>query len=187
MEQVPNQDNMQYVPSRSELLSPQTDWQLSWRLCRLKSLNSEMISFNFKLLHQLLPVRHRLHQLTPATSPLCSLCTNTQHETIEHALLSCPSNNGTGQDLISILQRVVPAVTPEQLLLLQFPDLNESQELSIVFLTAAWLLEVWDRRSKKMRINGFEIRTTLEARCSLLRETRFHNNFEIMQELILNL
>ena len=187
MEQVPNQDTMQYVPSRSEMLSPNNDWLLSWRLCRLKCLNSEMISFNFKLLHNLLPVRHRLHQLTPATSSLCTLCPDSSHETIEHALLSCSFNNGTGQDLISTLQIVVPGLTPEQLLLLQFPNLTEAQEQSIVFLTAAWLLEVWDRRFKKIRITGFDIRTTLEAKCSLLRETRFHNNFEIMKELIQNL
>jgi hypothetical protein len=52
-------------------------------------------------------------------------------------------------------------VSTEQLLLLQFPDLNEFQEQSILFLTAPWLLEVLDRRSKKLRINAIKIRTTL--------------------------
>ena len=48
MEQVPNQNTMQYIPCRAELLSPNNDWLLSWRLCRLRSLSSETISFNFK-------------------------------------------------------------------------------------------------------------------------------------------
>ena len=181
MEQVPNQDIMQYVPSRAELLSPQNDWQLSWRLYRLRGLSSEMKSFNFKLPHHLLPVKHRLHQLTPNTSSSCNLCQDSIPETTEHALLWCGYNHGTGQALLNTLHEVIPSLTPDQLLLLQFPDLTEAQEVSVVFLTTAWLLEVWTRRTKKVRINLFEIRTSLEARCSMLRETRFGSS---IQEII---
>ena len=61
-----------YIPCRAVLSSPQNDWELSWKLYRLKDLNSEMISFNFKLIHGLLPVKNRVHQLTTAATPACS-------------------------------------------------------------------------------------------------------------------
>merc|ERR1712215_653796 len=76
-------------------------------------------------------------------------------------------NAGTGQALIATLQRVLPSLTSEQLLLLQFVDVTESQELPLVFFSTAFLLEVWNRRVKKGRITLYEIRTTLEAKCSL--------------------
>merc|ERR1712030_15134 len=82
MEQVPNQETRQYIPCSCELLSPDNDW-------RLRGLSSEMTSFNFKLLPRLLPVKDRLHKITPTTPATCTLCSNSQPETVEHALLSC--------------------------------------------------------------------------------------------------
>ena len=184
MEQVPNQETRQYISCSCELLSPNNDWQISWKLFRLRGLSSEMISFNFKLLHRLLPVKDRLHRITPTTPATCTLCPSSCPETLEHALLSCAYNNGTGQALITTLQRVLPSLTADQLLLLQFVDLTETQELPLVFFSTAFLLEVWNRRVKKGRIGIYDIRSTLEARCSLLRETRYQNCYECLMELV---
>ena len=183
MEQVPDQETRQYIPCSCELLSPDNDWQISWKLYRLRGLSSEMISFNFKLLHQLLPVKARLHRITPTTPATCTLCSSSCPETLEHALLSCEYNAGTGQALIATLHRVLLSLTSEQLLLLQFADVTESQELPLVFFSTAFLLEVWYRRIKKGRITLYEIRSTLEAKCSLLRETRYQNVYECLGEI----
>ena len=102
---------------------------------------------------------------------------------MEHALLSCEYNAGTGQALIATLQRVLPSLTTEQLLLLQFADVTESQELPLVFFSSAFLLEVWNRRIKKRRIGIYDIRSTLEARCSILSETRYQNSYVLLIEL----
>ena len=50
-----NQISRMYTPSRAELLSPNMDWENTWRLARLKGLTSEQTSFLWRLLHQLLP------------------------------------------------------------------------------------------------------------------------------------
>ena len=42
---------MQYISCRTELASPNTDWELTWRRARLKGLGSEATSFICKLLH----------------------------------------------------------------------------------------------------------------------------------------
>ena len=39
----------QYIPCKAELTSPQNDWELSWKHCRLTGLHSEQISFNLKI------------------------------------------------------------------------------------------------------------------------------------------
>ena len=121
-----------YIPCRAEQTSPQNDWELSWKHCRLKGLHSEQNSFNFKLLHGLLPVKDRLHHLTPATSPACSLCTDAKKEDLEHSLLNSSYNAGVGLALLSTIQRYVVTLTPKKLLLLQFPDLSESLELTLM-------------------------------------------------------
>ena len=54
----------------------------------------------------------------------------------------------------------------------------------MVFLTTATLLEIWLRRLKKERITEYEIRTTLEAKCSLLRETRFVELHQSLQRVL---
>merc|ERR1712090_23395 len=100
------------------------------------------------------------------------------------ALLSCEYNAGTGQALIATLQRVLPSLTAEQLLLLQFADVTESQELPLGFFSTAFLLEVWNRRIKKGRIGIYGIRSTLEARCSILSETRYQNCYECVMEIV---
>ena len=104
----------QYIPCKAELTSPQNDWELSWKHCRLTGLHSEQISFNFKLLHGLLPVKDRLHHLTPATSPTCSLCTDAKKEDLEHSLLNCSYNGGVGLALLSTIHRYVVALTPKK-------------------------------------------------------------------------
>ena len=184
MDQVDNDTVRQFLPCRSELASPLNNWQESWYHCRMRGLTSEMMTFNFKLLHNLLPVRERIHQLSPTTSPVCVMCDEATTETLEHALVSCSYNGGAGHVLLTTLQYTIPALSVDQLLLLQFPETNKQDELMMVFLTTATLLEIWSRRLKKEKITEYEIRTTLEAKCSLLRETRFVELHQSLQRVL---
>ena len=56
---------MKYIPCRVELQHPNNDWELTWRRSRRPGLGSELSSFMFRLLHQLLPTTERLHRKTP--------------------------------------------------------------------------------------------------------------------------
>ena len=174
----------QYIPCRSELSSPTTDWDLSWRLCRLNGLGSELSSFNFKLLHGLLVTKQRIHQFTPATAAVCSHCVDQVEEDLQHALIHCNYNDGAGQSLLSVVQTHSPDVTAASLLRLELINLPEDHELPMVTLISALLLAVWDKRLAKSRISLYDIRATFEARCQLLRETRFRNQADNMKDLI---
>ena len=111
MAQMDNNTARQFLPCRSELASPLNNWQESWYHCRMSGLSSEMMTFNFKLLHNLLPVRERLHQLSPTTPPVCVLCNEGTYETVEHALVSCSYNGGAGHVLLATLRNSIPALT----------------------------------------------------------------------------
>ena len=86
--------------------------------------------------------------------------------------------------LVVKLRKIVPHLSSEDVLNFAFNELISSQELPVVFLVSAFLLEIWSRRVRRERITCYDIRTTVEARCSLLRETRYHPSFQIMQEIL---
>ena len=68
-----------------------------------------------------------------------------------------------------------------------FPELCDNQEFQVMFFVSAFLLEVWFQRLKREKINIYEIRTTIEARCNLLRETRYKQPLEQVKEMLYNL
>ena len=173
-----------YIPCKAELCNPGNDWDLSWRLCRLGGLGSDLASFNFKLLHGLLVTKERLHHLTPATSTTCSHCKDKVTESLQHALLYCPYNNDVGQRLLTAVEHQVPDITPESLLRLELKNIPEDSELSTIFFISSILMEIWEKRFSKSRIRLYDIRATLEAKCLLLRETRFGGHTKALSDLL---
>ena len=151
---------------------------------RLQGLDSDLTSFTFKLLHGLLVTRERMQQLSPRSSALCSLCQDEATETLQHALLLCSYNNGAGQALLAAVQGHLEEVTPAALLRLELLHIQEEDQLSIVTFISSVLMEIWNKRFNKARIRLYEIRATLEARCQLLRETRFSGVIQTLTNLV---
>ena len=65
-------------------------------------------------------------------------------------------------------------------------DVDEGLELPLVWLVAASFSALWKLRVEKTRATLFEIRSQLEAKINLLRETRYSNAASILDELISN-
>ena len=177
------QGGSDYIPCRAEVASPTTDWDQCWRLCRLPGLGSELSSFCFKLLHGLLVTKQRQHQLNPRTSPTCSHCDSQVEEDLQHALLQCDYNGGVGQSLLSVAQQHIPDISTASLLRLELANLSEDVELPLVTFVSATLSAIWEKRYTKSRIVLYDIRATLEAKCQLLRETRFKDHASKLVEL----
>ena len=179
-------ETRQFKPCRVEVASPSTDWTLCWRICRLGGLGSELTSFNFKLLHQLLVSRVRLNQMTPATSPLCSHCTD-ENEDLLHAFINCRFNNDAGKILLNIIKNFIPDISGQALLRLELCDLPKDSEFPITYFTSFILMTIWEKRMSKTRISLYDIRATLEAKCNLLRTTRFKDQVPTLETLLSNL
>ena len=145
-----NTNTRQLRPCYAESLCPDTDWALSWRLCRLAGLGSELTSFNFKLQHRLLVTRERMNQLSPVTSPLCCLCATGSNEDLQHAFIHCVFNQGVGQQLLAIVQEHLPATSAQSLLCLELP-LPEDKEFAVTFFTSTILSHIWSKRMAKSR------------------------------------
>ena len=173
-------------PCRAELTSMENDWETSWRRMRLKGLGSELVSFLFKLLHQLLVTQERLFRINQAATSLCKAagCPGDMNEDLEHALMQCPGNNGIGLICMDAVKRHIPDLTIENALLLNF-ETEKSMELPIVWFFAVTWKNIWDARCNGKKPELYKIRSDMEARVALLRTTRSYGNDVIMMEILL--
>ena len=168
---------------------PRKGWRFSppplpWiGLSRLPGLGSDLTTFNFKLLHRLLVTRERMHQMNPAVSSSCLQCNNGT-EDLAHALIHCSYNQEVGLKLLNYIQNLVPAMKDQGLLHLEITGLSSNMEFPAVFLTSSILMYIWNQRMSKVRISLFDIRTSLEAKCILLRKTRFENHATGLETLL---
>ena len=169
-----------------EAAAVDTNWSECWRRCRLSGLGSELTTFNFKLLHRLLVTNLRLFELGRRNSPACSLCAY-ESEDLAHTLLLCPYNQTIGVKLTSIVKKYLPGATNDMILRLEFDDLQEETEFSLTFVTSFILQYVWEKRVARCQPSLYEVRTSLEAKCILLRKTRRSNAVPILEEAAQNL
>jgi hypothetical protein len=88
---------------------------------------------------------------------------------------------------INLIKLHVPTITGPSLLWLELPNLPEEKLFSVIFFISTILKTIWDKRMAKSRISSYEVRTTLEAKCILLRKTRFVSRVSILEELLTNL
>ena len=166
----------EFTPCKAELAQPSNDWQQSWSLARMKGLGPEHTSFLWKLVHLLLPIKERLHRLSPGTSPTCSLCNQNLNEDMVHAFLSCDYNQGAGDALAQVLSQHLPSISMVKILRLELGELSEELEFPLVWFTAPFLLAMWERRSGNKRIRCYEIRAEMEGKIYLQRETSFREH-----------
>ena len=82
------------LPVRAEVLHPNTDWTQVWQIARTIGLGSELISFQFKLMHNLLPTQERIDRLglNEDQPRLCLHC-SLETENLVHSLFDCTKKN----------------------------------------------------------------------------------------------
>ena len=157
--------------------TPTADWENIWRRARLQGLGSGLTSFLFKLLHQLLITQERLARTNNNVSPMCKApgCPGNDVEDLVHALIKCPSNNGVGQAVFDCIASNTTGLTEEQALRLDFA-LEDQLEFPATWILGNTFLKIWEIRCANKHPELYTVRADLEAKVSLLRETRHHTN-----------
>ena len=174
---------MEFIRSRSELASPSTEWEVSWKRARMKGMGSDATSFLWKLLHRLLPTEERVARILPNSSANCRQCPNPTQATLEHCFFDCVCSGVVGQSLLGAVRQHDPSVSQAGLLRLEFES-EEAMEYPIVWVTAQTLLYIWGERLAGRVGDLIVTRTLLEARVNLLRETRFSNSHASIKEIL---
>jgi hypothetical protein len=174
---------MEYITCRSELASPDTDWESSWRRARLKGLGAEATSFLWKLLHRLLPTEERIARILPNSSNNCKLCATPTNADLHHCFFQCVSTVEVGSVLLSMVRLYDPAVTPQKLLRLEF-QCEPDEEMPLVWMLSHSLLYMWGIRLGGKTVNRTLTRAVLESKISILRETRFSNEHDMIKSIV---
>ena len=180
------EQEQRYIMCRVELANPDADWERSWRLARLHGLGPENVSFLFKMIHQILPTQERVARASPRTSPACPMpgC-RADREDLPHALVICGGNDGVGMRMMTCLRNFVPDLDVSSALRLDF-EVDEQMQLPLVWLAGTAWQAVWKLRVDKSRIQLYEVRSQLEAKINLLRETRYSNAATLLDQLVVD-
>ena len=128
-------DQRCFISTRTELASPTTDWERTWRLARLKGLGPDNTTFLFRLGHKLLVTKERQSRTNPASSPICTAlgCGAGCVENLEHALIQCQANNGVCMALMLTLRQTIPTLTSVAALRLGL-NVSAKEELPLVWV-----------------------------------------------------
>ena len=173
----------EYIKCRAEVRSPGTDWELSWRLSRLKGLGSHATSFLWKLLHGILPTEERLARILPNSSPNCKFCSEPVQANLEHCFFFCILSRTVGNKVLTLCQSICPGITPSQILRLEL-QVEQSEEMPIVWMVAQSLMNIWEARVKGKIADLYMTRADMESKVNLLRETRFNNQSLVITEML---
>ena len=162
------------IPVRPETLNPNCEWPQIWSNARSKGLGSELSSFLLKLVHGLLPTQDRIARIGMADNGhgICLLCRHSS-ENLLHCFFECPHNMIVGLTLLGYAQHVVPNLSPEAALLLDFQQsLTPEESLAVCVMLSTGLKYIWETRVNKKAVTSFSMRAEMEARVSILRRTR---------------
>ena len=176
-----------YIKCRVERARPGVDWEHCWRLARLSGLGPENMTFLFKMLHQILPTQERVARTKPSTSPSCKMpgC-HADVENLEHALIFCQANDDVGLKLLELVRQLTPTLQADSLLRLEL-RVDHDQELPVVLFISTVLSSVWNLRQSNSRVLRYLVRSQMEAKINLLRETRYAPTVTKLEEFALSL
>ena len=85
-------DTKEMRKCKSELDSPDTDWPISWSICRQPGVPPDLASFLWKVMLNILPTQARLLRLRISETADCKHCT--EPGTLQHELIDCDFNMG---------------------------------------------------------------------------------------------
>ena len=90
-----------YTPYRTELASPDNDWDRAWCLARLNWIGSGwsgMTTFIWRLIHKHLPIQDRRNRTVKkrSSSTSCQLCKENTVEDLDHAFFCCTFTSSAG-------------------------------------------------------------------------------------------
>ena len=104
------------IPCRVESLHPELDWSLIWSNVCSKYFSLDMMSFTFKLLHDLLPHEAKLSTILPNSTAICRYgCSDDSIADTNHIFFECKPTHQVGRWLLDTVRKTEPQLTTESL------------------------------------------------------------------------
>ena len=176
-----NNEQPQLRPCRVELANPDTNWAEVWSKVTLPFLNSEVKSFAWKLLHNLLPSKGRLHEINPTQSPDCRFCpVPAPVANLEHIIFHCCKTRSAGNFVISIAQKCDPLASQNS-----FLRLNITSDPCSLWIIMSSLHLIWTSWSQDSGVNEVVCKAKLNSQALQMSSADcFPDIFRQVQDLL---
>ena len=181
---IDDEGRRELIPCKVEERDPSAPWMESYRLSRLKGVSPTTKSFNFKLVHTLLPSNERVNHLNPNTSSLCRLnCGET--ENYLHLFIQCNHNKDAADALLQCVQSYDRELTATKSLSFIIKS-DGCFETALVSLLSTGLELIWNRRLQKKNTDQVLMRSELEWAAILRRKSR-NNQVRETGDIMMNI
>ena len=174
---IDDEGRKELIPCKVEERNPQAPWYEMYRMSRIKGISPAVKSFNFKLIHTLLPSQERVNHLNPNVSPLCRLNCG-EIEDYQHLFYGCHHNQDAAAALLRCVRSYSQGLTEEDSLTFDV-KVDGCFEMAVIGLLATGLELVWNRRLEKKPTDARTMRSELEWAVILRRKYR---NRQIKEE-----
>ena len=164
---------------RAERHDPDADWEGRWSILNTRGLGPANTSFLIQMAHDILPTTERLDNAKKKNDntangqckiPECRGATDDR----EHSLFYCHSNKGVGEKILQGMRESVPGITAGDILKLNV-ECSPEEKPSLIWMMTESLRTLWQAKKEKLTISADEIRTSVEANLTLLKETKLKN------------
>ena len=185
--ELDDEGRMELIPCKVEEREPTAPWMESYRLSRIKGISPSTKSFNFKLLHTLLPSNERINHLNPNQSSLCRLNCGAV-EDYQHLFFHCQSNNMAADALLRCARSYDRDLTDTKSLTFRV-KVDGCFEMAVVSILSTGLELIWGRRLQKKNTDLIVMRSELEWASILRRKSRntlIKESGDIMMNIIEN-
>ena len=167
------------VLCRVERRNPECNWVTTWEKLRLPFLSSDIISFLWKLVHDVLTTEERLHATLGNISASCRYGCDEDHVANQiHCFFDCHLTYDIGQWLLKTV-RIFSPNNKANILKLDVPDKN-----ALIWTIAKTLQYSWTKRSSHKTADTSIFLASLDAELMLMAETQFKQLAEEIKLII---
>lgn len=146
--------------------NPQYEWDKMWLLL-LKKQSPQEYALNFRLTHEILPLKQRLSDLGITDSNTCVFC-NILGETAQHLFINCTTLNGTRvlvKEIIEQRHGVILEMNHSNILGHGIMEYNRNMTSRLLKILNCYKRTLWNARNKKIfdgtQINMLQINHTI--------------------------
>ena len=125
------------LPCKVELLKPEIDWGQIYSKLKISSLPSDVRSFGWKLIHQLLPCESLLNQRLLTNSDKCRFSCDLVAN-LDHCLFECTLVEEVGLWVMGIVKKSDPAANRCDVVCLKLPESESLVWIVLQSLKFAW-------------------------------------------------
>ena len=153
------------LPCKVELLKPEINWEQIYAKLKISSLPSDVRSFGWKLIHQLLPCESLLKQRLISNSDKCRFSCDLVAN-LDHCLFECTLVKEVGLWVLNVVKKFDPSANRCDVLCLNFAESD-----SLVWVVLHSLNFAWCKRSDGKIAHALDLNAMMRSTLQILQNS----------------